>query len=330
MAPGGGVTGGYQLVFRAKNLLGPYESRIVLEQGATKVNGPHQGGWVTTGNADVSSASSRDWFIHFQEILPYGRILHLQPVKWDNDWPVMGDAPAGAEKGQPISTYKIPVALQSKIENQNSKIVAPQSSDEFNTKILAPQWQWWANFDPAWANQTVRPGWLRLTPVSLAKETPLYNRPNLLLQKFPAETFTATTRLDLSALADGETAGLVLAGKTMASLTCSRVPSGIKIVRTSFNANNRNTTDEELETDLITDNGVIIDLLLHVAPKGVCTFEYRIGKTIRRGIGGPITAINDTWIGAKVGLFCNAPPGAKPQGHADFDFLHFESNPPKP
>ncbi|MDP3446005.1 MAG: glycoside hydrolase 43 family protein, partial [Ignavibacteria bacterium] len=47
-APAGGVKPGWQTILRSKNIYGPYEDKIVLEQGSTKVNGPHQGGWVTT------------------------------------------------------------------------------------------------------------------------------------------------------------------------------------------------------------------------------------------------------------------------------------------
>src|SRR5699024_2685024 len=78
-APGGGVTEGWQVVMRSKNVYGPYEDRIVLAQGDTEINGPHQGAW-------VELESGEDWFIHFQDLNPYGRIVHLNPVKWINDW----------------------------------------------------------------------------------------------------------------------------------------------------------------------------------------------------------------------------------------------------
>ena len=43
-APAGGVATGWQLVLRSKNIYGPYESKIVMAQGKTNINGPHQGG----------------------------------------------------------------------------------------------------------------------------------------------------------------------------------------------------------------------------------------------------------------------------------------------
>ena len=74
-APAGGVKTGWQTVLRSRNPLGPYESRIVLEQGKTDINGPHQGAWIDT-------PSGESWFVHFQDRGAYGRIIHLQPMQW--------------------------------------------------------------------------------------------------------------------------------------------------------------------------------------------------------------------------------------------------------
>ena len=46
LAPAGGVVTGWQLALRSRNVYGPYESKIVMAQGDTDINGPHQGGWV--------------------------------------------------------------------------------------------------------------------------------------------------------------------------------------------------------------------------------------------------------------------------------------------
>lgn len=87
---------GWQGAFRSRGFFGPYEERIVLEQGDTDVNGPHQGGWVRT-------PSGEDWFVHFQEKGAYGRVVHLQPMRWGADgWPVLGD------QGAPVDVHKKP------------------------------------------------------------------------------------------------------------------------------------------------------------------------------------------------------------------------------
>lgn len=77
-APAGGVKSGWQVVSKSKNIYGPYEDKIVLWQGSTNINGPHQGGWIETQTCE-------DWFIHFQDRYAYGRIVHLQPMRWEND-----------------------------------------------------------------------------------------------------------------------------------------------------------------------------------------------------------------------------------------------------
>jgi beta-xylosidase len=92
-APAGGVVTGWQLVLRSRNIFGPYERRKVLEQGATAINGPHQGAWVDTGTGE-------DWFLHFQDRGWLGRVVHLEPMRWVNDWPEIGDLSHG-QIGQP-------------------------------------------------------------------------------------------------------------------------------------------------------------------------------------------------------------------------------------
>ncbi|MBQ5351207.1 MAG: glycoside hydrolase 43 family protein, partial [Bacteroidaceae bacterium] len=81
--PAGGVPTGWQTVQRSKNIYGPYETRIVMKQGKSPINGPHQGAWVDTPTGE-------DWFFHFTDVGAYGRLLCLEPMKWVNDWPVIG------------------------------------------------------------------------------------------------------------------------------------------------------------------------------------------------------------------------------------------------
>ncbi len=107
-APAGGVATGWQLVLRSKNIYGPYEEKIVLAQGKTAINGPHQGAWVDTPTGE-------DWFLHFQDKVAFGRIVHLQPMTWKNDFPVMAD---NNGTGEPVLSYRKPNILpKSSIDN---------------------------------------------------------------------------------------------------------------------------------------------------------------------------------------------------------------------
>jgi beta-xylosidase len=82
-APAGGVKTGWQTVLRSKYIEGPYEEKIVMHQGNSPTNGPHQGAWVETPEGS-------HWFIHFQDRGVYGRITHLQPMSWVDGWPMIG------------------------------------------------------------------------------------------------------------------------------------------------------------------------------------------------------------------------------------------------
>ena len=118
MFPAGGVPTGHQIAMRSKSPFGPYEAKKVLAQGKSKINGPHQGGWVHTKYGE-------DWFLHFQDKEAYGRVVHLQPVTWKDNWPVMGKVPAKGYCGEPYETYKMPKAAVHVNVN-------PAESDEFN------------------------------------------------------------------------------------------------------------------------------------------------------------------------------------------------------
>jgi beta-xylosidase len=310
-APGGGVSRGYQIVFRAKNIYGPYESRIVLEQGATNINGPHQGAWVETQTGE-------NWFVHFQEYLPYGRIVHLQPVRWIDDWPVMGEDPDGDGKGQPVLIHRKPDV------ERTYPLAVPQTTDEFDAPSLGLQWQWFANYRDDWISLTARPGFLRLAAVAADKTVPLSDHPNLLLQKFPAEQFAVTTRIDTSGLGEGDCIGLLVPGRATAALQVRKTPEGLKIIRTTSNVRKKpGPSPVDREEESATAPGPIIFLRVKVASRGVCTFSYSADGEQFTELARPFTAVNDEWIGAKVGLFCDAALGQMSAGYADVDWFRF-------
>ena len=136
-APAGGVSTGWQIVLRSKNVFGPYERKVVMKQGSTNINGPHQGAWVDT-------PGGQNWFLHFQEKEAYGRDVLLEPMAWKNDWPVIGVDKNGNGIGEPVLTWKKPDV------GRTYPIVTPPESDEFNDPTLGLQWQWHANPKITW------------------------------------------------------------------------------------------------------------------------------------------------------------------------------------
>ena len=203
-APAGGVKCGHQTVLRSRNIFGPYEYRIVLKQGNTGVNGPHQGAWVDT-------PSGENYFLHFQDVYAGGRIVHLQPLIWDHDWPVIGTRINSETFGEPAEYVEKPKDADDSFEN-----VKPQTSDDFKNKVLSLQWQWNANHDENWYRFLPEGGmFLKAFP---GDSLPLCDLPNLLLQKWPAPEFQCTTVLDFSELMPGECAGIVSLGQTYAGI----------------------------------------------------------------------------------------------------------------
>lgn len=206
-APAGGVVDGWQLVLRSRDIYGPYESKIVMAQGDSPVNGPHQGAWVDTDKGE-------SWFIHFQDRGAYGRVIHLNPMQWVNDWPVIGEDKDGDGCGTPVMRHRKPAV------STPSAIRVPATSDDFNSRRLGLQWQWHANYNDTYGFGSDL-GFMRLYSHILSPEAPNYwEVPNLLLQKFPADEFTATAKVRISAKGqtEGVVSGLIVMGWDYAAL----------------------------------------------------------------------------------------------------------------
>jgi beta-xylosidase len=307
-APAGGVPTGWQTVLRSRNVYGPYEDRIVLAQGSTPVNGPHQGGWVDTPGGE-------DWFLHFQDRGPYGRIVHLQPMAWKDGWPVMGSDPDGDGTGEPVPEFRKPELRRA------GPPAVPQTTDEFAGPRPGLQWQWNANPRPEWYSLSERAGWLRMPSQALPDSTDnLWPVPGLLLQKLPAPEFTATTRLDFHPAAEGERAGLVLLGLDYAYLALRRTAGGLELVQAR--AKDAHQGGRESAVRIPAEPGSLF-LRVTVRDSAVARFAYSRDGVRFQEIGEPFQAREGRWVGARVGLFAVRPRESAPGGRADFDFLRF-------
>jgi beta-xylosidase len=310
-APAGGVTDGYQAVFRSRSLYGPFENRIVLARGASNVNGPHQGAWVDT-------PEGTDWFLHFQELPAYGRVVHLQPVHWRDDWPVMGENPSAEGTGQPVRSAPLPRRLP-------APPTGPATSDAFEGPTLGLQWQWQANPQPAWASLSARPGWLRLAAVPQPTEATLWTAPNLLLQKFPAPGFAASTLLEL-APASAARAGLIVFGLSYRWIGLRHGEEGLRLV--SCRCDDAHQGGTECEEFNLPAPAARLHLRVSVAAGAWCGFSYSVDGTSFSTLGELFQARSSCWVGAKVGIFAGSSAEVTPAGHADF--ARFCVTPPAP
>ena len=282
-APAGGVEAGWQTVLRARNIYGPYEEKIVMRQGSSPVNGPHQGAWVDT-------PSGENWFIHFQDVGNAGRIIHLQPMRWEKDWPVIGVNDEGG-CGEPVLRHPKPNVGVSYPAH------APEDSDDFAGDRLGLQWQWNANPKDGWYTME-KPG-LKLYAQSVERAVQLCDVPNLLLQKWPAPEFQITACLHLSEMQDGDAAGLVSQCLHYSALAAVKEKGKIYLEQRSGNWSKTDETaagKEEWQGD---------SLYLRMIVRQSQKVEFAIsadGQSFAV-FGKPEYATPGRWVGAKVGLF---------------------------
>lgn len=296
LAPAGGVATGWQTVLRSRNIYGPYEDKIVLQQGNSPVNGPHQGALVDTPNGEW-------WFLHFQDVGLYGRIVHLQPVEWREGWPLMGALNGAVAAGQPVQQHRKP-------RLPSTRPATPATSDEFSSSKLGRQWQWYANHRADWYSLSARDGWLRLFAQPGGGE--LAQTANLLLQKFPARSFGVETVIEFTPAQAGDEAGLALVGNASAALVLRSTGPGTQLLL-------RLSGGERVLSEGVSNK---LKLRIQVHDGGRSDFSL-IGAdgTVQTLLDG-FQATAGRWIGAKVGIYCRTA-ASQSAGYADFDYLRF-------
>jgi len=320
-APAGGVVSGWQLVMRSKNVYGPYEPRIVMAQGKTDINGPHQGGWVDT-------PAGESWFLHFQDKGAYGRVLHLNPMKWVNDWPVIGVDRDGDGCGDPVSRYRKP-----KID-KTYPIETPVESDEFDTRKLGLQWEWHANYQGVFGF-TTNMGYARIYGHELSPHFKnFWEVSNLLMQKFPAEEFTATAKLKVSAKDDGQLSGLIIMGLDYSWIGVEKQGEKFLLKQAVCKDAEQGNLEQvstlavlepsrKFEAGLFPNYEREIYIRVHVDKGAYCRFSYSLDGRKFTEAGTLFKARQGKWIGAKVGMFSVTPHG-KERGWLDVDWFRVE------
>ena len=290
-APIGGVGTGPQAVGRARTIEGPYEWKDVLVPG-NGLKGPHQGGYVET-------PSGEGWFLHFNGTEAFGRIVHMQPVKWVDDWPVMGN------DTQPVLAHKAPDTGAWKPKDRL------QATDEFSGRTLGLQWAWNHNPDNSRWSLNERPGWMRLKAGAAEHLT---TSRNTLTQILQGPRMQAHTRLDISGLTDGQRAGLTLFG--VRPVWIGAVKEG-GMTRVTFASAGVETPGPEVTAKTL-------DLRAEVTPDQRVRFSYSADGRTFSALGEPVLLSKFSWWkGSRPGLFTyvRAAPGTPVSGHVDIDFF---------
>ena len=299
----GGVSKGWQTVLRSKNIYGPYEKRVVLEKGTTSVNGPHQG-------ALVATPGGQWWFYHFQSDGAMGRVLHLEPVLWQDGWPLIGADLDHNGIGEPVYVWKKPDVPG------DHPIRAPQTDDEFSSPALGLQWE--SNHNPvpsAWS-LTQRPGWLTLRALHADS---FWHARNTFTQKIMGTTGEITALLDLTGLAEGQQSGLC-------SMSNSYTLIGIKKKDGRLLVFFDNGRDSAYREKPIRNGLVYLKMRLRIK-----TNENQCLYSLDNKTWEPLGPLFETrfgyWKGSRLGLFSyNTLSDA---GTTAFDWFHYDYDGPK-
>lgn len=311
-APAGGVAQGWQIVSRSRDIFGPYETRIVMAQGKSDINGPHQGAWVTTGDGE-------DWFLHFQDLGPYGRVINLNPMEWKEGWPVIGVDKDGDGCGDPVRKYRKPsiasraAALEDLSEPGNSP------------------YQWHCNYNDFFGFPSVD-GSMRIYGSRTSAEfVNLWEVPNLWLEKFPARKFSFKAPVKISAKgnADGVSSGIVVMGWDYCRLGLEKRGDRFVMVMAQCKDAEQGSPETlteiaEIEPSKTYEAGLYpnmerdIIFYVDVDADAMCRFSYSLdGGKKKIAVPGAFKARAGKWIGAKIGYYSITPHGVSDRGWMD-------------
>jgi beta-xylosidase len=308
--PEGGVGAGWQTVLRSKNIYGPYEKKVVLETGSTRINGPHQGAIVDTPDGEW-------WFYHFQESGAMGRVVHLQPVQWIDDFPVIGVDIDRNGIGEPVYVWKKPAT------GKSVQVHAPQSDDDFNATTLGLQWQFNHNSDNTAWSLTEKKGYLSL---KAQKSKDFFSAKNTLTQKIMGTSGEVTVAVDISKLAEGQKAGIACFSSIYGLIGVQR-KDGKNLV--FFDADRRQTeklSEKDLQSQPVNTKIVYLKIKLDFnANSNSCLWST--DNRNFKPLGTEFKAAFGHWKGARIGLF--SYNGATDDGVAMFDWFKYDYDGPK-
>ncbi len=301
-----------QTVFRSKNIFGPYEERVLVEKWYDrKPNTIHQG-------ALVEDIGGRWWTVMQEDLGALGRFPNLLPITWKDGWPIV----AGGTR--PPVSFVESIEGPSNLSTPKTQKTLP-TSDDFSQKTLGMQWQWNHNPVPgAWSLEE-RPGWLRLKTTGITED--LHQAQGMLTQRIfadPDSASTASIRLDVSKLKEGDRAGICIFQDPYAQICVEK--TGKKSYQLMWKQDKvrnagRGFEAAEKTMSIKPKKGIVYLCAAIRYGDNKAYFFYSLdGKTWERFGGETQQSFNLTvFVGSRFGIFCYA---TKQQGgYADFDWF---------
>jgi beta-xylosidase len=294
-----------QLCYRSRDLLGPYEHRVVLDDDMGYHNkGVAQGGIVAT--------PANEWYAFlFQDHDAVGRIPCVVPVAWVDEWPVFG------------LDGKVPNTIEAQLPKAETKPLVISDEFDYYENKLALNWQWNHNPDNQMWSLLARPGFLRLETVHITSSVE-YAR-NTLTQRTEGPVCSGMTLLEINHMKPGDRAGLVALQYHFGWVGIKVADSGEVYVAMCVKGSEG--SEETVEYIRYERNQIYLRIDFDFEDsKDLATFYYSEDGDKWSLIGRPyqLRYTLDHFMGCRIGLFNYATKQIG--GYADFDYFRFMKN----
>lgn len=302
-----------EVCYRADNIAGPYEKKIILETPFECYGGAGQG--CVVNGSENDNDETNWWALMFQDRGGVGRVPCLVPCKWIDGWPILGD-----DEG------KIPNDYSKEYFSFNGIV----GSDEFESDKLNLYWQWNHNPEPSAWSLSERPGFLRLKTSRIVDN--VFVAPNTLTQRMTGPRCSASVCIDFSKMKEGDVAGFSAYNGDSGVLAIEKAKKGAEIVasyqKTIFGENHdiKNVEIVDVERHQISGNIVYfrIDADFENA-KDEAIMYYSTDGTNWNKIGQTIKLVFDyrrMFMGSKYAIFNYSTK--RLGGYIDVDWFHFK------
>ncbi|MEF2964966.1 glycoside hydrolase 43 family protein [Paenibacillus sp. M1] len=300
--PGIGNRRRRQICYRSRDLLGPYERKILLDDDmGYQNNGVAQGGIVDTPD--------HDWYaVLFQDHGAVGRIPWVLPMTWEDDWPVIG------------ADGRDPRVFETKLPEASPKPIVISDEFDYGDNRLALNWQWNHNPDPRLWSVTERPGYLRLRTGNLSDS--VLRARNTLTQRTEGPVCRAETLLDVSNLKPGDRAGLVALQNGFGTVGVEADEGGG--FQIAMCVNDGEGRPETVESIPFSGNQIHLKIRFDFRESvDQSKFYYSVDGANWKRIGRILEMkyTLDHFMGYRIGLFNYATKQSG--GYADFDYFRY-------
>lgn len=337
-AEGGTADWHSEVVFRSKNVWGPYtpySGNPILTQ--RNLDPARKAPITDTGHADLVETETGDWWAVFLGCRPYrlvttqeeyfntGRETFLAPVRWIDGWPVINPDHREVQ-------YRYPVP----INPPEARPLIPQSGnfvyrDDFDSDTLRSNWMFLRTPHERWYNLTQRKGFLALQvrPQTAAGK----KNPSFLGHRQQHLYGSASAALDFAPAAANEIGGiLVFQNESHSYLLGRSVEAGNPVVRLYRSPVNNDTAMTVLaEKNVAGHSGTVY---LRIEAQGEAySFQYAVREgeweVLKDSVDATFlsTRVAGGFVGCVYALYATSN-GRSCSSTAFFDWFEYSGNDP--